>query len=172
VIDLAVDSILLPNGGTLQLSMVDHDILGNDRPEGDGYDAGAFEFSLPLIDAWVNLDPDTLNLKSKGRWITAYISLPTPYDVQEVILESVLIDQSIPAVGGEVQDGVLVAKFDRDLLASYLAGTDGHVTLTVTGTVGDVAIFRGSDTIRAMSLPPSQLTGAARIQAIGADTTR
>jgi hypothetical protein len=166
-IDLAVTAITLPNGGTLQVSVLDHDILGNPRPEGDGYDAGAYEFSLPLIDALVDLDPNTLNLNSNGNWITGYITLPASYDPRDVIVESVMIDQSIPAVRGEVQDGVLMVKFDRDALASYLAGADGNVTLTVSGIVADVAIFQGSDTIRVKALPPNRLSGAERIQAIG-----
>ncbi|MEW5995324.1 MAG: glycoside hydrolase family 16 protein [Candidatus Zixiibacteriota bacterium] len=30
----------------------------------------------PVVPATVDIDPDTLNLKSQGRWITAYIELP------------------------------------------------------------------------------------------------
>jgi hypothetical protein len=170
-IDLAVTVLTLPDGRTLQLSVVDHDIVGNPRPAGNGYDAGAHEFSIPLIDAAVNLDPDTLNLASAGRWITGYVGLPAPYDPGDVIVESVFIDASIPAERGEVQDGVLMVKFDRDALASYLAGADGDVMLSVGGIVNGVAIFQGSATIHALALPPSHLGGAARIQAIGATTS-
>lgn len=171
-IDLAVSAITLPDGGLMQLNLVDHDILGNPRPEGEGFDAGAHEFSLPLVDAVLNLDPDTLNLRSSGSWITAYITLPTPYRPGDVIIESVFIDSSIPAVRGEVQGDVLMVKFDRDAVASYLAGADGVVTLTVSGIVDGLALFQASDTIRAKALPANHLAGPERIKSIGAASIR
>jgi len=35
---------------------------------------------LLALSATVDLDPDTLNLESKGKWITCYIELPEGYD--------------------------------------------------------------------------------------------
>ena len=42
-----------------------------------------------IIEAEVNIDPDTLNVKSKGKWITAYIELPEGYDVNDIDINTV-----------------------------------------------------------------------------------
>lgn len=166
-IDIAINSFTRPDGSTYFIDMVDVDIDGDTRPDGNGYDIGAYEFHLPIIEVPVNLDPDTLNLKSKGNWITGYITLPSEYDPNDVLLPSVLIDNTIPADRTEVQDGVLMAKFNRDLLANYLAGKDGLVGLTVTGEIYGQAIFTGTDQINAMNLPVNNLKGEERIKSIG-----
>ena len=166
-IDVAITSFIRPDGSTYFIDMVDVDIDGNNRPEGNGYDIGAYEFSLPIIYVPLNLDPDTLNLKSQGQWVTAYITLASEYDPNDVLLPSVMINNSIPADRSEVQDGVLMVKFNRDLLANYLAGEDGDVQLTITGEVYGQAIFKGTDQIRAMNLPPNNLKGEERIKSIG-----
>jgi len=36
---------------------------------------------LLALSATVDLDPDTLNLESKGKWITCYIELPEGYGI-------------------------------------------------------------------------------------------
>lgn len=107
------------------------------------------------IPATVDIDPDTLNLGSKGNWITAYIGLPAGFDVADIDVTTVKLE-GLPAVRGEVQDDVLMVKFDRAAVEALVQGMNlqlpADVTLQVTGTVGDVA-FEGSDTIRAIAPP-------------------
>ncbi len=166
-IDIAITSFTRPDGITYTIDMVDVDIDGNTRPEGEGHDIGAYEFYLPIIEVPINLDPDTLNLKSNGNWITVYITLPSEYDPNDVLLPSVLINSTIPADRSDIQDGVLMIKFNRDLLANYLAGEDGLVQLTVTGEIYRQAIFKGDDQIKVKNLPPNHLKGEERIMSIG-----
>jgi hypothetical protein len=45
----------------------------------------------PAIPATVDIDPDTLNLKSKGKWITCYIELPDGYSVEDIDIDSVTL---------------------------------------------------------------------------------
>jgi len=113
---------------------------------------------LSLIPAIVDINPDTLNLKSNGEWITAYITLPEGYNVEDINPEMVCLD-GIPAVWSEIQDGVFMAKFDRAKVIGYLGTTDltddcgakfYPVTLTVTGNLLNGQPFEGSDTIRVM----------------------
>jgi len=102
------------------------------------------------VDALIDIDPDTLNLKSKGKWITCYIQLPEGFNVEEIDVNTVLLEHEIPVEWGDIQDGVLMVKFARAAVIEYirdvLGVTEGEVTLTVTGRVAGT-LFIGTDTI-------------------------
>ncbi|MEW6592213.1 MAG: hypothetical protein AB1305_00770 [Candidatus Hadarchaeota archaeon] len=113
----------------------------------------AVMFELPKrIEAVVDIKPDTLNLKSNGKWITAYIELPIGQDVSDIDVSTVLLEGVVPAelhptsIGDHDVDGVpdLMVKFDRSAVQSLLS--PGTVTLKVTGRVGALD-FEGSDEI-------------------------
>ena len=113
-----------------------------------------------LIPATIDIDPDTLNLRSQGRWITAYIELPGGLDVAnidvstmalegDVFLEGILSAEPWPTeISDHDGDGVpdLMVKFDRSAVQGLVSIGD-NVELTVIGKWGP-APFRGSDTIR------------------------
>lgn len=101
------------------------------------------------IEASVDIKPDTLNLKSNGRWVTAFIALPDGYDVNDIDVGTVLLEGTVPAAWGKVQDGVLMAKFDREDVQDLVS--PGEVTLKVTGELSDGTVFEGSDTIRVIN---------------------
>jgi len=115
------------------------------------------------VTATIDLDSDTLNLKSKGKWITCYIELPDGHEVDDidvgtVELEDTILAEAIPnEVGDNDGDGIpdLMVKFDRQELIDYLDGATGEATtLTVTGKLDDGnggTPFEGSDTIRVVS---------------------
>jgi len=114
------------------------------------------------IPATIDIDPDTLNLKSKGQWITCYIELPEGYDVNNIDIETILLMQnegvitlvaesSPTEVGDYDKNGIpdLMVKFNRATLITYLKEqnlTSGQVTLKVIGQVSN-KIFEGTDTI-------------------------
>ena len=113
-----------------------------------------FVVGEPLITATFDVDPDTINLKSKGKWITCYIELPEEYDVNDIDVASVRFEGSLPAaekpygVGDEDQDEIpdLMVKFARAGVGSLLAWGDS-VEVTVSGAVlGET--FSGTDIIR------------------------
>ena len=124
----------------------------------------------PLILATIDIDPDTLNLKSNGEWITTYIELPGSYDVNEIVVstvklippsgDEVVVDSSAPTTVGDYDsNGIpdLMVKFDRATVIEYLGtvdtvgdgtGIDEDVELTITGELTGGTPFEGSDTIR------------------------
>ena len=117
------------------------------------------------VKALVDFDPDILNRKSRGRWVTAYITLPEGYDVNDIDITTMAITSLIglsasseyvqpadlgfiPRRGDRDQDGIpdLTVKFDRAALLPNLFLDD--VTITIEGKLLTGACFSGSDTIR------------------------
>ena len=115
--------------------------------------------SAEAIQATIDIDADTLNLKSKGKWITAYIEFPEGYDVLDIEVSEILLNSSISAeekpasIGDYDNDGILdlMVKFDRqdliDLLKNIGIKDKDIVKLTVVGNLLDGISFEGSDTI-------------------------
>ncbi len=105
----------------------------------------------------VDFDPDTLNLKSKGKWVTVYIELPEDYDVSKIDICSIRLNGTVPAlltpteIGDYDGDGIpdLMVKFDGAAVQSILAVGES-VEITVTGEVAGLR-FKGTDTIRVIN---------------------
>ena len=110
------------------------------------------------VPAAIDIDPDTLNLKSNGQWITAYITLPEGYNVEDIVLETVYLD-GISAAWSEIQNGVYMVKFDRATVQTSLTNEPDYdstpkfydLLLTVTGELVDGTPFEGNDTTRVLS---------------------
>jgi len=119
-----------------------------------------------LLPATVDVDPDTLNLKSNGQWITAYIELPEGYCVSEIDVSSILLNGSISVdaeapteVGDYDIDSVpdLMVKFERAAVTALLGtydygeetGRSVDVALVIAGEVSRTP-FEGIDTIRVL----------------------
>lgn len=105
------------------------------------------------IQAVVDINPDTLNPESEGKWITAYIELPTGHNVSEIDVSSILFNGSIPVdveasttIGDHDDDGVpdLTVKFNRALIIGLLSV--GETKFGVTGEINGIP-FEGSDAI-------------------------
>jgi hypothetical protein len=110
------------------------------------------------INATVDIDPDTLNLKSKGKWITAYIELPSNYNVSDIYVSTVRLEDNISAeehpteIGDQDKDGIpdLMVKFDR-LEVQKMLLIPGKYTLKISGELIAGTEFEGRDTIRVIN---------------------
>ena len=97
------------------------------------------------IEAQIEIKPETLNLKSKGI-VTVFINLPEPYDVEDIVIDTVECEGVIALSGQVTGNGKLIVKFDREELNPKLA-TGDPVTLAVTGFLTDGTFFWGTDDI-------------------------
>jgi hypothetical protein len=149
----------------------------------DGGTLQVFTFSVGLgpIAATVDIDPDTLNPKSQGNHVMAYVELPDGYDVADIDVSTIILrvagvvgpDCSEPSgnfvsakltpteLGDHDGDGIadLMVKFSRPDVLLLIIGKadDGLVTLVVSGELlpGGTR-FEGCDTID----PPEPATSA------------
>jgi hypothetical protein len=104
--------------------------------------------------ATVDIKPDTLNLTSPPAWITAYITLPSGYNVSDINASSILLDNLIPAVTSRVEGDTFIANFDGIQTRNHIETklyhmgivTPTSVTLTITGEI-DKSKFEASDQI-------------------------
>jgi hypothetical protein len=122
-----------------------------------------------ILEAEVDCDPDTLNLKSMGEWITCYIELPQGYDPRDIdattiLLNGVLKPELDPKYGfARSEDSYIVdhdgdgipermVKFDRSDVERILSPGES-VLLIITGQLYDGTRFEGSDVIRVIDPP-------------------
>jgi len=122
----------------------------------------------PTVRVTIDVHPQSLNLWSKGRWVTAYIELPEGYSVADINVSTVTMDGPVSAmlkpvaIGDYDNDTVpdLMVKFDRAEVTQYLlevVEVDPRfitVTLTLTGKLEDGTQFQGSYAIRTISTMP------------------
>jgi hypothetical protein len=102
--------------------------------------------TVPL-GASIDIGPDTLNLKSKGNWITSDIIPPEGYNAEDIEIDTMLLNDVIPAEWGDVQGEELMVKFDRSEVEDMLS--PGTCNLKVSGELTDGSAFEGySDEIR------------------------
>lgn len=107
--------------------------------------------TLDSLSADMEIDPETLNLSSKGNWITCYIQFPEAYYIANIDSSTILLNGEIhPArlFAGDEEDieQILMIKFARSELQKMLE--PGNVELIVTGELFDGTSFECRNTIR------------------------
>jgi hypothetical protein len=144
--------LLADNTYTIHLKVTDSE------SQSDIADSTLTIISLPVIEAAVEIMPNTLNLKSKGKWITCHIWLPEGYDVADVNSYSVILEDEIEAewIWFDQDQQVVMAKFSRPALQQILLDleTPTYVELLVSGQLNDGNLFEGTDTIRLIEKTP------------------
>lgn len=176
---LIASLVRLDTGQTKSLSVVNTDYLGG--RVGFGFDEdwwGPANFNVdsfhargtvipPSVTAVVDIDPDTLNLKSKGGFVTAYIELPAGHDVGDIDVATLRLAGTVPAVtdsrykfvtdpGSYLVDHDLdgiterMVKFSRAQVREVVAPGEA-VELTLTGWLAGSIYLEGSDTIRVIN---------------------
>jgi hypothetical protein len=115
------------------------------------------------ISATVDIVPNALNLKSRGKWITAYIELPQDYNAADIDVSTIALNSTFSAeltstaIGDYDSDGIpdLMVKFNRTELVSFMVSHSvdhGNAVLTIAGQLVGGEYFGGSGTIRVSAL--------------------
>ena len=116
-----------------------------------GLDNVCITLGLPGVLNVIDIDPNTLNLKSNGEWVTCHLRLPEGSNAADIKLETVMLENVIAAdwlVFNE-NNQIAMIKFSGSAVRDYLIEQElsGDVELTVTGELIDGTTFAVSDTI-------------------------
>jgi outer membrane protein assembly factor BamB len=110
-----------------------------------------FAFGPPPRSITLDIDPDTLNLNSKGRWITAYITAENA-SVEDIDTSSLLLNDLITPAWWDIQDDTtLMVKFDRASVEAILP-ISNSVDIKITGQWKDGEAFEVHDVIRVIDV--------------------
>lgn len=111
--------------------------------------------TLTPINVNVEYCPRTLNLKSEGKWITAFVELPREFDAD---VSSIMLNGTIVADKVHIEDSrLLVVKFSRTKVIEFIKESlekigfqciSTEVYLTLTGKFTDGKTFQGTNNIR------------------------
>ena len=115
--------------------------------------SGTAGYPVVTVNAVVDIQPDTLNLESNGKFITCYIELTSPNSVGDIALNTIKIEGTVPAelkptaIDDYDNHGVsdLMVKFSRAAVEDLLA--DGAMRLWVTFQLTNNAKCGGWDRI-------------------------
>jgi hypothetical protein len=105
-------------------------------------------FARCQVEVAARFTPRTLNLNSKGKWVTLTLTpappvTPADLELSSILLNGVAVDPAAPV---SISGGDLIVKFSRADVAATLTAGDA-VTLSVTGSVGKEC-FEASDVIK------------------------
>jgi hypothetical protein len=143
----------IANGETIVLA---ENVLISDIPDQPYIIRSTETTIIQIIPAVIDIDPDTLNLKSKIKWVTACIELPKGYDVADINISTVELwykGNSVAAEWGDIQGGTLMGKFNGKAVQDLFPGPADTGTIAVAGELQDGTQFGGNDTIRVIKKP-------------------
>lgn len=121
--------------------------------------SGTWEIMLirKAVNAMIDINPDTLNIQSRGQYITCYIELPNSLNPSNIKIETIKLNQILSVdskhveIGDYNHNGIqdLMVKFDRKKAIDIFSSNAGTtVKVKVSGTLNTGQIFEGTDTVK------------------------
>ncbi|MHC4084613.1 MAG: right-handed parallel beta-helix repeat-containing protein [Planctomycetota bacterium] len=125
----------------------DTDLEGKPRVIGCQIDMGAYEYNN-FVPVELRIIPRNINLANKGKSITAYIRLPENYNVADIELCALLLEDEIQAESVQINEEkqLVEARFSYEQLKGILDA--GDVGLTISLQLMDATVFQGTDVIK------------------------
>lgn len=118
-----------------------------ESPSGDPLDLAfvinGVEVRPPLPIGPYPFNPRHLNLASNGRWVKATIEPPEGYEVEDIVVDTVLLEDKIPVDWGKITGENVMLKFDRGDLEDVLWPGDDPHRLKISGRLMDGTPFVG-----------------------------
>ena len=125
--------------------------------------------SQEAIETVIGIHPETLNLKSKGKWVTCYVEAPEGCSVSDIEPASVIIShlgshpvniksESYKMIENRDGDSELMMKYRSSEFISAIVGNnmENPVKVRVNGRLYDNTPFVGSAKINLLPLPQSE----------------
>ncbi|MHC4759126.1 MAG: TolB family protein [Planctomycetota bacterium] len=118
------------------------------------WDGNDWEIDTALIPlpAGMKFTPQSLNLKSKGGWITVHLRLPQGVKGSQVNRSSLLLLDTVPVdkVQGNGNSSKMTLKFKRNAVQALLTPAP-QVEIVLTGQLKDGTPFEATDTIKVIN---------------------
>ena len=121
--------------------------------------------------------PRIMNLESEGKWVTAWVLLPTGYDAREIDASTIMLNDTVPlARRMSLGSRLLIVKFDRNLTASFILGSVKTkarcltVVLTISGSFKDGASFQGHSKIGVIMPSKDRVTDSHKPSPLSLDS--
>ncbi|GAF87714.1 unnamed protein product, partial [marine sediment metagenome] len=118
-----------------------------------------------VLDSTIDINPNTLNLKSKGRWITAHVTLSNISGLNKEHIGWALLSPaedsnaalqpekwSVEYEGDSNAPSTITFKFNGDQVRSWYTAPQETATILLCGGLTDGTTFEGTDTIKVIDL--------------------
>ncbi|MBM4054810.1 MAG: hypothetical protein FJ264_09100 [Planctomycetes bacterium] len=142
------EEILVP-GGLLSFSAATPTPSPTSVPDSSPSPEPSSASTPTLIDATINIQSKIINLSSNGRF-HAYIELPSSYDIEDIVCDSIDCEGATAIHCKEKKDSLKVEFGIKDLILDLTLGKNEKETVkfTITGELEDGTQFEGSDTVK------------------------